>query len=208
MKRNPSQCGFSLVGALVGLGLTIVLLLVISLFQRNLFFFNSVLQGGLNEQFSARKLGKDMVKEIRAVASQSSTGAYPIATAATSTFVFYVDTDADGVIERVRYTLEGTELVRGVVVPTGDPLVYDLGSEATTTFMTDVVNGTESPPVAVFEYFDASYNGTTLPLDNPVEIQDVRLVQIHLRIDGEPQRPPDPFDIVAQASIRNLKDNL
>jgi prepilin-type N-terminal cleavage/methylation domain-containing protein len=67
-------------------------------------------------------------KELRN-AQKSETGSYPLVTANDQSIVFYSDYDYDGISERVRYTLTGSQLVRGIVEPTGSPYSYNLASE-------------------------------------------------------------------------------
>ena len=88
-----------------------------------------------NEQVEAirnAQRGVDvMVKEIRE-SSPAENGAYPVETATDQTVIFYSDTDADELIERIRYTLDGTNLIRGVTKPSGWPATYNNPEMATT----------------------------------------------------------------------------
>jgi hypothetical protein len=63
---------------------------------------------------------------------------------------------------------------------------------------------------SIFEYYDSNYDGTasSSALIFPVAPIEVRLVKITLDIDSDPNKPPEPFTVTTQVSIRNIKDNL
>ncbi len=206
--KDKSVGGFSLVEILIVVSITVILLLVLSLFQRNLFFLRSVLQGQFDDQFNARKLVGGIIAEIRTI-SPAESGAYPIETASDSTLSFFTDLDSDGTKERIRYTLEGSDLVRGVTLPVGDnPPVYLDTNEATTTFMTSVVNLSLEPVEPLFEYFDETYAGTSSPISSPVPVSDVRLIKVKVFLDSQPNRDPEPLEVESQSTIRNLRGSI
>jgi type II secretory pathway pseudopilin PulG len=65
-----------------------------------------------------------MVKTIRE-ASYASDGAYPIVSLANNQIVFYAHTNAQSpYAQKVRYYVQGTALMQGVVEPSGDPPAY------------------------------------------------------------------------------------
>lgn len=202
MTRKARQ-GFTLIETLFVLGILGVLGAAVAAFQRDTIGLNSIIQDSLSSQQEMRTTVKDFLSEARS-AGPSATGAYPLATAATSTFMFYSDIDLDGARERIRYFLSGTTLRKGVVKPTGSPPTYDASTEQ----VSDVVHGVVDDGNPIFEYYDAGYDGTSMPLAQPVDIPSVRLVKISLTSDRDPLRPPGPVSITAQASFRNLKDNL
>jgi hypothetical protein len=107
--------------------------------------------------------------------------------------------------EQVRYFLQGRDFKKGVIKPTGSPLVYNQGVEQITTLVKDVSNATSTP---IFEYFDSSYTGTSSPLATPVQVTKVRLVRINIKIEKDPNRAPAPITVTSQVFLRNLKDNL
>lgn len=172
-------------------------------FQVDVFRLTGLADKSLNAVFNSRQVLKVMATELRS-ASPSSTGSYPLQAIATSTITFYSDIDDDGVKERVRYFMQGTNLIRGIIEPTGNPFIYNSASEATTTLVQNVRNATSTN---LFDYFDTDYDGTTAPLSNP-PTSDVRLVRITIKIDEDPNRPPAALTSTTQVSIRNLKDNL
>lgn len=176
---------------------------VIFAFQSDVFSLNRLLQRQLTSQQEARQVFKEMNWETRSM-SPSSTGAYSLAEAATSSLIFYTDTDGDGLKERLRYFLAGETLKKGVIVPAGHPLTYNPNDEIINEAVHHIANGA----TPVFGYYDKDYDGTTAPLPSPVDLLAVRLVKVTLLIDADLAHPPGPLTMTTQMSIRNLKDNL
>jgi len=176
---------------------------IIGKFSRDIFYFDSVFKGGLTSYDDARKILQPIASEIRS-ASPSSLGSYPIEKASNTEFVFFTDTNNDGIKERIRYFLLGDVLKRGTITPTGSPLQYISSNEK----ITEIVHGVTNGATPIFSYYDSNYNGSTTPLSQPVSIINVRLVKIVLVIDADPNRPPASVTVTTQVNIRNLKDNL
>jgi prepilin-type N-terminal cleavage/methylation domain-containing protein len=200
--RNTKK-GMTLVEILIATAILVLIMIGISRFQRDIFFLNSSTQNNLSAQMEGRKVLRILVAELRS-ANRSSLGAYPIVTAGTSTLTFYSNIDSDAYFERLRYFVDGTKLKRGVIKPSGNPLVYNSAQEDISTLINDLVVATTTP---LFEYFSSTYIGTTTALVQPVNTQLVRLVRITLSIDKDPSRPPSPLIIRSQGMLRNLKDN-
>lgn len=148
-------------------------------------------------------LGRRFAAETRA-AGPSETGAFAIAVASSSEFSFYTDADNDGLNERIRYFVSGTELKKGTLVPSGNPPAYVAGTETVRTVVRDVL-ATSTP---VFQYYDTFYAGTSTALAVPVDVALIRLVKIFLVVDADTKAPPDAVISTTQASFRTLKDNL
>lgn len=206
MKKEyiKSERGFTVVELLVGIGILGMVLVLVSTFQKDVFSLNSSLQGNLNAQLDARHIVKVMVAELRKT-SPSELGAYPIAIASSTAVTFYSDVDSDGLKDKVRYFVSGDELRRGVVPPTGNPIVYLDANEKFSTVVSGFVASTTLP---LFQYFPSSYDGTTAPLVSPININSVRLIKITVIIDKNPGQSPRQIIVTSQVSLRNLKDNL
>lgn len=206
MKKNinnlkVSSSGFTLVEILFSISVFILIMLALTLLGRNIFIYNSFISTGLSDIDAGRKAIKTMTAEIR-TASAANTGAYAISQATGTTFTFYSDIYDNGLKERVRYFLNGSLLQKGVTIPTGSPLAYDLATEKVTTLLSNVTNTT------VFNYYDKNYDGTSTALAFPVDVSAVRLIKINITVDKDPNRPPAPTIFSTQISLRNLKDNL
>jgi prepilin-type N-terminal cleavage/methylation domain-containing protein len=201
IKKNSK--GFTLLELLITMAIFSLIMIIVSSFARDIFNYESIFSGGLTSYDEARKVLQPITSEIRA-SSSSSLGAYPIETTENTNFVFFSDINSDGLKERIRYFLSGEVLTRGVIIPSGNPLQYSSGNEVLSGIVSGIRNG-ETP---IFTYYDTSYNGETSPLSQPVSVINVRLVEITLIIDSNPNKPPAPVTVTTQVSIRNLKDNL
>ena len=197
------KAGFTLVEIVVVVAIASVIFMAVFNFGIGIFSFNSSAQANLSAQSDARRMLKSIVRELRS-ASPSSLGAYPISLANATSLTFFVDLDNDGYKEQVRYFLQGNELKKGVIKPSGSPLTYNPASEQMSTMVRDINNGS-SP---IFEYFDSNYAGTGASLTEPVQITKIRLIRITLSIEKDSNKSPKPITVMSQVFLRNLKDNL
>jgi type II secretory pathway pseudopilin PulG len=204
MKSLRTQNGMTLIEVVVTFSIVTVILIVATTFLTDTFSFNRRISDTLEITGDARRALKTMISEIR-ITSPSSLGAYPLSQTATSSFVFYGNVDDDAHKERVRYFREGTTLKRGVVNPTGNPLVYDLNTEVVAQIAKNVVN---EKTVPIFSYYDSTYSGTGSALSGAFDISTVRLVKIDLVIDSSGTSTATSDIFTSQISMRNLKDNL
>lgn len=200
---DSGKSGFSLVEILITVAIGSVIFLAVFNFGTSIFSFNSNAQKNLSAQSDARRVLKTMVKELRS-ASPSSLGSYPIMLAGTSTLTFFVNIDGDAYKEQVRYFLQGNELKRGMIKPSGSPLSYNPASEQISTLIVDINNGA----TPIFDYFDSGYAGTSTPLIQPVQITKIRLIRATFKIEKDPNRSLGPLIVESQVFLRNLKDNL
>ena len=194
--------GFSIIETLVVIFIISLVGIAVIAFQKDVFSLNTILSNSLVAQNEVRRTLKIMTAEIRPL-SPSSVGAYPIAEANPTSFIFYSDIDNDQLKERVRYFLNGTILKKGVIKPSGLPLAYNPVNEIISELIHDVVNGT----TLIFNYYDKNYDGTTPSLTQPVDISAVRLIKITIVIDKDPNKSPGPISLITQVSMRNLIDN-
>ncbi|OHA89026.1 MAG: hypothetical protein A2741_02510 [Candidatus Zambryskibacteria bacterium RIFCSPHIGHO2_01_FULL_43_27] len=195
--------GFTLVEVLISVGIMVAIGFAIANFQTDLFSINTGVQNNLSAQLEGRKILRTVISELREV-SPSSLGAFPLAQAGTSTLTIYSNIDSDSYKERIRYFTVGNELRRGVLKPSGNPLVYNSANENVEVMIRNIINGTSTP---IFEYFDENYTGTTTPLSQPVNVLSVRLVRITVIVDKDANRPPGAITITSQGMLRNLKSN-
>lgn len=203
MSHANARKGFTLIEMLFVLSIVAIIGGAVAALQKDAVSLNGIIQDDLSGQQEMRTAVKGFLSEVRSV-GPSATGAYPLASVATSTFMFYSDIDLDGARDRVRYFLSGTTLKKGVLKPSGSPLTYNAANEK----VSDVVHNVITSTPAIFEYYDANYDGTNAALAQPVDVLNVRLVKISLTVDRDTRRPPGPVSITAQSSMRNLKDNL
>ena len=196
--------GFSLAEVIISIAVGGAILIAIFNFSNSIFLFNSTSQENLSAQSDGRRVLKTMAKELRST-SPSSLGSYPVSQAGTSSITFFSNIDNDSHKEQVRYFLQNGSLKKGVINPTGTPLVYNSANESILTLITNVRNSTSTP---IFQYFDSNYAGTSTPLASPVPVTSVRFVKINVEIDKYPNRSLGPVIVTTQVFLRNLKDNL
>lgn len=193
--------GFTLVEVIVAIGIFgLIVTGIVAIFLTS-WRYNAVVWEQLSTQNEGRKVTQDFVNELR-TASQSSIGAYPIQTASTSTIIFYTNLDADSLRERVRYFLTNRILKKGVIKPSGNPLTYDPANETITEVAHDVANTS-----SIFYYFDSNYAGSGTALPTPVDITNIRVVQIALKLEENPNLTPAPLYVESKVLLRNLKSN-
>lgn len=146
---------------------------------------------------SAQRGIDNMVKTVRE-AAYASDGAYPIVAIGTTDFTFYADIDSDILIERVRYYLQGTSLMRDLTDPAGDPPVY--GAAQTTSVISETVRNLEQA-TTLFRYYDEEGDEVT----NFAEIGEVRFVTMDIIVNVDPNRLPNQLTLRSSAALRNLK---
>ncbi len=202
-KKYKRRLGFTAIEIIIVIGILAGIVGLSASFQAGIFRMNRMFGSSVDASFEANRAVKEMVRIIRSLAP-SEQGAYPVETAATSTFTFFSDIDRDGIVERVRYYLATSTLMMGVVEPSGSPLTYTLANEKTTTFVHHIRNDASTP---IFTYYDRNYTGTTSPLAYPILTQNVRHVRVHIVVDNDPSQIPGPLSVISGMTFRNLKDN-
>lgn len=204
MTKLSLKKGFSLAEIIISVAILSIIGITVSTFQKDVFSLNTNLQSSLNAQLEARHLIKTIVSELRKTTT-SANGTYPIELASSTGITFYTDVGNNGTIDKVRYYLNGKTIKKGVITPTGNPAVYNSGTEVTTTLLNYVVASSTKP---IFQYYTSNYSGTTSPLTIPPDISTIRLIKITVIIDTDPNRSPTPIIATSQVNLRNLKDNL
>lgn len=201
--KKHDKHGFTLIEAFVALGMFALIAVAVAWFVIQSLRSNDIIWEQLKTQNDGRAVVEQFVDDIRR-AEPSSIGGYPIEDASTSTFVFFANIDSDIGRERIRFFLDGTDMKKGVIQPSGDPINYS-GTENIVTVATDVVNLTKGADL--FEYYDETYPVTTTPLTVPDDLTRIRAVRIQLELEKDPTETPVPLHVEATASIRNLKSN-
>lgn len=199
--KQTSSRGYTLIEAIITVAVFAVVSVMIIGAITFLYRANS---NAIEQAFalaSARKGVDKMVQDIRE-AAYSDEGRFPVQSISTNEFVFYSDTDRDLYVERIRYFLDGTDLKKGVLDPTGVPPTYNPANEVVTVVADNVRNIDQSTPV--FRYFNDS--GTEIL--SALSILDVSFVQTKVIVNVNPLRLPEEFTLYSSVTIRNLKTNL
>lgn len=146
--------------------------------------------------------------EVR-TASVGADGSAPINQAGDYQITFYSDYgQSSGAVAKIHYYLATTtssiKLYKAVTVPSGSPLAYNPSNEKISLVQSNISTGTP-----VFYYYDGNYSGSSTPLTQPVNINDIKFVRINLSILKQTERnSTSTFTASAGATIRSLKDNL
>ena len=144
----------------------------------------------------AQRALEQIVRTIREGA-YSSQGAFPIVSLAANDFVFYADVDSDALIERVHYYISGTNLMRGILDPTGDPPDY-VGIETASVIAEYVRNTAQG--ISLFRYYDEIGSEIT----NYTNWTAVRFVTVNLAVNVNVAALPNQLTLSSSAAIRNL----
>jgi len=197
--------GFSLIESIIMIfifGLVMVMAGVFIVYTYRSYNYTFEQIGAINE---ARRGIEIMVKEIRE-ARYGDDGSYPIKEAGDFQFIFFSDIDKDNATERVRYFLDGTNLKKGIIEPSGDPPQYLLPGEVVSVLSSYARNAS----MPVFTYYNGDWPSDIVnnPLPTLTRLTDTKLMHVYLKINIDPNRPPDNFELESDAQIRNLKTNL
>lgn len=194
--------GFSVVEILIVAGILGVISLIISSFQVTVWRENASQQSALESEAELRGVVRQFMRDVRG-AAPGNTGSYPIELASTTALTLYGDSDGDADRERIRYSISGTNLIRGVTNPSGSPASYLDANESKKTVVRYLATTSTR-----FDYFDGTYMGTTSPLAQPVDNYRVRLIRLTVSADKDTHRAPAPLTVTGQSLIRSLKDNF
>ena len=194
--------GFTLIEFVVAIGIFSIVVIFTAIIGHDLISFNSFINESLLIEQEIALTFRSMGPEFRSV-GQSSIGSYPLEYTGTSSLIFYTDLGKDGVFERVRYFYSNNILKKGVVKPTGNPLVYATSTEIINDVVKNVVlTGTST----IFSYYGDSYTGSEPPLAHPIDISKVRGVKIELTVN-QLSGNAGPVTISTFKTFRNLKAN-
>ena len=204
--QYKKSIGFSMIELIIGISLLLMIGVAIWTFQKDIFSLNSTISDSVVAQDDVRRIFKTITSEIRS-ASASSIGGYSIDSATSTSFIFYSDINDNGIKERIRYFLDGNTLKKGIVEPSGNPIIYNLANEKISEIVHNIRN-IDNNTAPIFSYYDTNYDGSTPPLADPVNILAIRLVKITVIVDQDTSKLPSAVTFTTQVSIRNLKDNL
>lgn len=146
-----------------------------------------------------------MVREIRE-AKSADNGAYALAQTDDNTFIFYSDVTNDGRPDRIRYFINGTQLMKGIIEPTTVPVNYPSANEKV-SIVSDYVDNLGH---ALFTYYNSSWPSDTInnPLAASQRLLNTRFINVYIRINIQNNKGAAPFELTSGAHIRSLKDNL
>lgn len=192
--------GFTLLEILVSVSIFIGLIPLTGLLWKYLAETELSFFQNLEVQQEVARTFQEIVLEGRSIGS-SSAGSYPIAAAASTSLTFYSDIDADGLYEQVRYFLENGALKKGILKPSGNPLVYNQANEV----ISEAVRNIASDFSGVFSYYASNIIEEAAPLGYPINISDIRMIKMELKIKPENKNSASWFKVyVTPRNIRSL----
>jgi prepilin-type N-terminal cleavage/methylation domain-containing protein len=201
---NKSR-GFTLLETVIAVSIFCILMFVLSSLLISIMKNPGTDLSALSSIDRARMVSSAFTNEIRS-AMFGNDGSYPLSQAANSQIIFYSNVGASGSnANRIRYYVSGDTLYKGVTIPTGNPLSYNLSSETVKPILKGLVNGA-SP---LFYYYTGDYNGDGVELSQPVNVNQAKFVKINLMVNQQSSPDGDVnFTLSAGIAIRALKNNL
>jgi prepilin-type N-terminal cleavage/methylation domain-containing protein len=196
------ESGFTLVEILVSISIFSVLIILIALMFSNVFTGSKQQLLAVDNIEQSRLVTSQFLNEMRN-ATTGVDGSYALGQAGDSQIIFYAKTKGTNTVNRVRYYLSAGKLYKGIVVPTGNPLAYNLASESVKIAQNDVTNAT------IFAYYDDTYSGTQNPLSQPININSVKFIKINMTVKTQVKDNSNAtFTVSEGVAIRGLKTNL
>jgi len=205
MENNFKQKGFTLVETIIVIAVFTILIFLVSAMLNSIFVDSNQQLMSLSSIDQARSALVTFTNEVRN-ATTGSDGSYALGQAGDNQIVFYTNYGTStSTVERIRYYVSGNNLYKGVVLPTGSPLSYNLSSEVVRPVVVGISNG--STPA--FYYYDGNYACLTNALAQPVNINQVRFIKISLAVLNQiTPNDASTFPVTAGVAIRSVKDNL
>jgi prepilin-type N-terminal cleavage/methylation domain-containing protein len=196
---HKKEHGFTLIEMLVVIAIICIIMPVLAATITSLYKTNNTTLARALALYEANEAARQVVRDVRA-ATYAEDGSLPVVAIASSSLTLFADTDFDGDVERVRYTLTGTNLLKGVIEPTTSA-TYPVGSEVVETLAHNIMNN--STTTSVFRYYSATSTEITLSS----KILDVRRIEVRLVGASSQSTLPNRVISDSSASIRNLKDS-
>lgn len=192
---------------LVTIAIFTMVLIGISSLLRVLFTNSTTDPNALNAVDEAQSAASNFVSQVRD-ATYGNDGSYPLGEASTTEIIFYSPYGSSGssVVDRIRYFVASSTLYEGVTAPSGSPMSYNLANEKISTIVPHMAGvGTST----VFFYYNGTYAGTSSPLSQPINLNQVTYIGIEMSVQLQEVRGSTASSVISTgATIRNLKTNL
>lgn len=140
----------------------------------------------------ARKSMGIITKDVRG-ANTSERGDYPIVTAQDNELTFFNDINGDDKMEKIRYYLANTSLIREIYLP------GDLKDYAVVDYSNSIAAHINNAGLPIFTYYNSASEETDV-------INQIRMIKIHLLINVTPVTAPNDYVLESNVNLRNLKD--
>ncbi len=198
--KSCNQKGFTLLEIVISMGMVMMLGVLFMRLSRDVTDSTLRFSGSLVTQQQLDQTMQILLPEIRS-ATQGNDGSFPVLAAGTSSVQFYSDIDHDGLFDLVHYYLSGTTFEKGVIEPTGSPLIYASSTETVQDLVYNIVPGTQ-----LFTYYDKNATSTdSTPIQQPVDVSQVKTIKITLIANQGTSSTPSLTGVETEATIRNLR---
>lgn len=203
-KRISHQQGFTLLEVVMASTILATVVVIAGLFwfyvRRNYEFSLTSFRLTANADRAVASIQTELRR-----AQEAMNGAYPLEILDDNQLAFYADTDGDNQIERIRYFVSNSNLMKGVIEPTGNPPQYT--SAEKTTIVAEKLDPRYSP---LFTYYNGNWPGDTTnnPLLPAQRSLQTRMVKISIPLDIRDSQGIASYSAQTTVQIRNLKDNL
>jgi prepilin-type N-terminal cleavage/methylation domain-containing protein len=199
--------GFTLIETLVTIAIFGLVMIATANLLRVIFMDSTTNPAALNEVDQAQSAASTFVNQVRD-AAYGNDGSYPLSQASTTQVIFFspYGTSGSTIVDRIRYFVASSTLYEGVTVPSGSPSTYNTANEKVKSVVSNVSGiGTST----VFYYYTGTYAGTSSPLSQPVNLNQVTYIQITFAAQLKEIRGSTATSAISTgAAIRNLKTNL
>lgn len=197
VKNSHSSEGFTLIEILVSSAIT-VLLAAGFLGLQYLLSKNQVTAWANYKAIESSNASvSTLIRELRN-ATASENGAYALESLQDQSIIFYSDYDYDGQTERLRYTLSGTQLTKGIIEPVGDPAVYNPATEKQTV-VSDIIRNGANP---VFYYYNSDWPEDSINNPLPPAERIAHTIYIKVSLKSNPKANDTEFDYVLDSETR------
>lgn len=204
LDKRLVQSGFTILEVVVSISLFALLAGAVIALVGNIITTSRQQGTLLSDADQARRLSVRIMSELRNAVS-SNTGAYALEQAGDQQIIFYSNIDGGSDIEKLRYYISSGSLYRGVTKPVGNPLAYTGASETATLVQANIGNGGNP----LFYYYPDTYTGTGNALVQPVNVTQVRFIQLSLQVFNKGGVVnTNTYTVTASGTIRSLKTNL
>jgi len=199
-KKTNRLKGFTLIEVMIAVAIFSVLTFTVTDLILSIIKNPKLQLSAMSNIDQARLVASKFTNEIRS----SAYGTYPLTEASDSAITFFSPIGAaTGNVNRIRYYIQNNVLYKGVTAPVNG--VYNPDSEILTSLL--AVQNASAP---LFYYYNGDYNanGTGTALANPVNVNDVKFVEINLIVQNPENPGNSTFNLKSGSAIRILKNNL
>jgi len=201
-----TRLGFTLIETLVTVAIFGLVMVASGELLRVIFMNSTTSPNALNAVDQAESSATTFVNQVRD-ASYGNDGSFPLNQASTTQIIFFSPYGSAGstTVNRIRYFLATSTLYEGVTAPSGSPASYNTANEKITALANNVSVSTSS----MFYYYAGSYAGTSTPLSQPVNVNQVTYIRMNFSVQLLEVRGATSTSYISTgAAIRNLKTNL